>query len=79
MDCRQIDCTGCDFAPTDNSELTQQEEGEGRRRQTLCDKRDNNFVCNNFSPNFTFLNTDLFVKDQKTLMLSEDHDKTRKK
>ena len=29
--------------------------GEGRRRQTLCDKRDNNFVWNNFSPNFTFL------------------------
>ena len=29
--------------------------GEGGRRQTLCDKRDNNFVCNNFSPNFTFL------------------------
>ena len=23
--------------------------------QTLCDKRDNNFVLNNFSPNFSFL------------------------
>ena len=55
MDCRQIDRTGCDFAPTDNSELTQQDGRQGRRRQTLCDKRDNNFVCNNFSPNFTFL------------------------
>ena len=29
--------------------------GEERRRQTLCDKRDNNFVWNNFSPNFTLL------------------------
>ena len=29
--------------------------GEERRRQTLCDKRDNNFIWNNFSPNFTFL------------------------
>ena len=52
--------------------------GEERRRQTLCDKRDNNFVWNNFSPNFTLLQTDLFVKDQKTLVFSEDHDKTRK-
>ena len=44
--------------------------GEERRRQTLCDKRDNNFVWNNFSPNFTFLYTDLFVKDQKVIALS---------
>ena len=51
--------------------------GEERRRQTLCDKRDNNFVWNNFSPSFTFLQTDLFV-NQKTLVLSEDHDKKRK-
>ena len=28
--------------------------GEERRLQTLRDKRDNNFVSNNFSPNFTF-------------------------
>ena len=49
--------------------------GEERRGQTLCDKCDNNFVQNNFSP---FLKTDIFVKDQKTLVLSEDHDKTRK-
>ena len=28
--------------------------GEERRPQTLCDKRDNNFAWNNFSPNFTF-------------------------
>ena len=26
-----------------------------RRRQTLCEKRDNNFVWSNFSPNLTFL------------------------
>ena len=30
------------------------ETGEERRRQTLCDKRDNNFVWNNFSPDFFF-------------------------
>ena len=29
--------------------------GKGRRRQTLSDKPDNNFVCNNFLPIFTFL------------------------
>ena len=52
--------------------------GEGRRRQTSSDKPDNNFVCNNFSPIFTFLETDLFVKDQKTLMFSEDHHKAHK-
>ena len=28
---------------------------EERRRQTLCDKRDNNYVWNIFQPNFTFL------------------------
>ena len=28
--------------------------GEERRRQTFCDKRDDNFVWNKFSPNFTF-------------------------
>ena len=52
--------------------------GEERTRQTLCDKRDNNFVWNNVSPNFTFLETDLFAKDQKTSVWSEDYDKTRK-
>ena len=50
--------------------------GEERRRQTLCDNRDNSFVRKNFSPNYSFLGTDRFVKDQKTLMLREDHDKT---
>ena len=29
--------------------------GEERRRQTLCDKCDNNFVWKTFPPNFTFL------------------------
>ena len=29
--------------------------GEERRRQTLCDKRDNNFVRKTFPPIFTFL------------------------
>ena len=29
--------------------------GEERRRQTLCDNRDNKFVWNNFSPTITFL------------------------
>ena len=29
--------------------------GEGRRPQALCDKRENNFVWNKFSPSFTFL------------------------
>ena len=51
--------------------------GEKRRRQTLCDKRDYNFGWKNFPPNFTFLCTDLFLRDQKTLMIREDHDKTR--
>ena len=54
-----------------NSELTQND-GEERRRQTLCGKRDNIFVLKNF----TFLLTDLFVKDQESSMLTEDHDKT---
>ena len=42
--------------------------GEERRRQILCDKRDNNFVWNQISLNFTSLWTDLSVKDQKTLI-----------
>ena len=36
-----------------NRELMQQD-GRLRGQQTLFAKRDNNFVCNNFSPNFTF-------------------------
>ena len=52
--------------------------GDERRLQTLCDKRDNNFVGTIFPPNFIFLQTDTFVKEQKKLMLSEDHDKRRK-
>ena len=49
---------------------------EQRRWQALSDKGDNNFVWNKFASNFTFLSTDVFVKDQKTSMLSEDHDRT---
>ena len=41
------------------------------------DKPDNNIVWKNFTQNFTFLWSDLFVKDQKALRSSEDHDKTR--
>ena len=37
--------------------------GEGGNRQTLCDKRDNKFAWKNIPPNFSFLLTDLFVKD----------------
>ena len=44
---------------------------EERRRQTMCDKRDNNFAFALLPPNFTFLWTDLFVEEQETLMLSE--------
>ena len=43
--------------------------GEERRRQTLCDKRDNNFAL--LPQNFTFLWTNLFVEVQETSMLSE--------
>ena len=59
------------------SELTKQN-GRGRRRQTLCDKRDNNFILKNFPPNFTLFLTDPIVKDQKALMGSKDHNETRK-
>jgi len=55
-----------------------QQNGRGRRRQTLCDKRDNNFVLKNFPPIFTLFLTDLIVKDQKALIGSKDHNKTRK-
>ena len=42
---------------------------EERRQQSLCDK---NFVRNIILP-------DPFAKDQNTVILSEDHDKTCKK
>ena len=48
---------------------------EGRRRQTLRDKRDSNSVWNQFPPNFTFLLKDLLVKDPKTIILIEYHNK----
>ena len=50
---------------------------EGKEDGKACvTKPDNNFVRNNFLPNFNFLKTDLFIKDQKTLKLSDNHDKT---
>ena len=48
---------------------------EGRRRQTLCEKRDNNSVWKQFPPNFTFRLKDLFVKDQNTVVLIEHQHK----
>ena len=50
--------------------------GEERRWQTLCD--DINFVWKNFTLKFYFPLNRCFCKDQKTLMLNEDHDITRK-
>ena len=49
-----------------------------RSRQTLCDKRDNIYVWKIFPTNFTFFQTNLFVKAQKPVILKEDHDKTRR-
>ena len=49
----------------------------GRANLVWQDKPDNNIVWKNFTQNFTFPWSDLFVKDQKALKLSEDHDKTR--
>ena len=47
----------------------------GKRRQTLCDKRDNNSVWKQFPPNFTFPLKDLFTKDPNTVILIEHHKK----
>ena len=44
----------------------------GKRRQTLCDKRDNNSVWKQFPPNFTFLLKD---QDPNTVILIEHHKK----
>ena len=51
---------------------------EKRRRQIFCDERDNNFVEITFRQTSLFFKKDLFVKDQKMLMVSEDHVKTGK-
>lgn len=48
---------------------------EERRRQTLCKKCEDNYIPKKFPQNFTFLLTDLFVKDQNTITLTEDHKK----
>ena len=45
-----------------SSLLVNHRTGEGRRRQTLCDKRDNKFVWKKFASNFL---SDLFVKAPK--------------
>ena len=42
---------------------------EGRRRKTLCDKRDNSSVWKQFPPNFNFLLKDLFVNIKTQLYL----------
>ena len=48
------------------------------RRQTLCDKLDNIWVLKNVRQTPPSFKTDPYVfLDQKTIMLSEDHDKTR--
>ena len=54
-----------------NSELTQQD-GRGKKTANLV-----RHVWKHFPPNFTFPFTNLFVKDQKTLMLSEDQENSR--
>ena len=68
---------GCNLTCHHNiSEFTQQD-GRGKKMAKLVTKCDNNFVWDDFWPNFNFLKTDLFIKDQKTLILSDNHDKTR--
>ena len=52
--------------------------GEERRRQSLCENVTVIVFVKNLPPNFTFIQTDLSVKDQKTLMLSEDYDKSHR-
>ena len=49
-----------------------------RSRQILCDKRDNIYVWKIFPTNFTFFQTNLFVKAQKPVMLKEDQDERRR-
>ena len=49
---------------------------EEQRRQPCVTSMTIIFVSNNFHQTFTFLKTDLFVKDQKTLLLIKDHSKT---
>ena len=49
-----------------------------RRRQTLCDKRDNNFAWKKLSSKLHPPLKELSVEDQNTLRFSEDHDKRRR-
>ena len=46
--------------------------GEERRRQTLCNKRDNNFVWNNFTPNFTFLRNIFFLQRPENINVKRE-------
>ena len=52
--------------------------GEEGRRQTLCDKRDNNFVWNNFLRKLHFPLNRSSCKRPENIDVSEDHDKTVK-
>ena len=53
--------------------------GEERRRTTLRDKRDVILLEQTFRQTSPFfLKTDMFVIRPENLMLSDDHDKTRK-
>lgn len=69
---------GCNLTCHHNiSEFSYATGWEGKEDGKACvTKPDNNFVWNNFLPNFNFLKTDLFIKDQKTLKLSDNQDKT---
>ena len=52
--------------------------GEEGRRQTLCDKHDNNFVWNNFWHKLHFPLNGSSCKRPGNIDVSEDHDKTDK-
>ena len=47
---------------------------EERRQQTLCDRRDNNY---GLEKNFVPQSLPFFKQKKNTVILSEDHDKTR--
>ena len=60
------------------SELTQQD-GRGKKTKTLRDKRDVILLAQTFRQTSPFfLKTGMFVIRPENLMLSDDHDKTRK-
>ena len=49
-----------------------------RRWQTVCDKRDNNFVWTKVPPNFTLILNRFIFQRPEIISLSEDYDKPRK-